>query len=227
VIVDERKFHPWPVKYIAEELSRGTVLADLCQCRVQGIKFNTRERLLESLVRQIISRDQRATSVTVQRSIGKMVGIESSVFPARTRPDVAMLRDGRVHICELKSTRVDYSRFDCVFESQPLARYLSGAGHTGADPWEVEQDLLKLSRFAQLSSQVGSCLFLMVDAYSGTGRSWSNVFSSVAEFRRMMRTDAIRDAAEVLVSNTQIFPIRSAALEARIIVCSVFSREST
>ena len=57
----------------------------------------------------------------------------------------------------MKSSRVDYARFDNVFESKPFRAYLDSVGDAGAVQWEVGQDLIKLHQFKSLSPEVGSC----------------------------------------------------------------------
>ena len=131
--------------------------------------------------------------------------------------------DGAFHVCELKSSRIDYNRFDNVFDSHLLQDYLASRGHDGSSPWEVEQDLIKLRLFHQLSDRVASCLFLMVDAYAGPARSWTAVFSDVDTFRPTMRTDLVRGWAQDLLSATAIESVVAGPAEARIIACMIRS----
>lgn len=214
-------FNPWPLRLIHDRLVAGDVLWRLCQSRAPDRAFNTRESGFETLVRDVLQESDEASSVTVRRRIGSTLGLRNASFPANAQPDVVLQRSGRFHICEVKSGRTDYGRFDCVFESKPFKWYLADAKHTGADPWEVEQDLIKLHLFPRLSNEVGSCVFLMVDAYSGTGRSWTRIFSDLATFRATMRTALVQDLSDELLERTVIMPLRSDRVEARLIACAV------
>jgi hypothetical protein len=173
------------------------------------------------LVRDVLRESDETSNVTVRRRIGSTLGLRNPPFPANAQPDVVLRRGGRVHVCEVKSGRTDYGRFDCVFESKPFQRYLADAGHTGAAPWEVEQDLIKLNLFPRLSNEVSSCVFLMVDAYTGTGRSWTKVFTDLTSFRATMRTALVQDLGQELLARTVILPLRSEHLDARLIACAV------
>ncbi len=220
---DPRLFHPWPLHSICERLSDSDVLVSLCGPRNSTRKFDTRELAFESLMQDVMSQQAGVTNVEIRKRIGGHFGLRRDEFPCHTFPDVLTVCGDTIHICELKSSRTDYSRFDCVFGSVPFRQYLVDMGHDGKDPWEVEQDLIKLRRFAQLSPSVGSCLFLMVDAYSGTGRSWTRVFSELELFCSTMRTKLVREWAEELLTSTVIYPIQTERLSARLIACAVHS----
>ena len=220
---DHHQFHPWPLRRIRERLSDSDVLFSLCGPRDSTRKFDTRELAFESLMHDVMSQQAGVSNVEIRKRIDGRLGLRRDEFPSRAFPDVVTVCDDTIHICELKSSRTDYSRFDCVFGSVPFRQYLVELGHDGKDPWEVEQDLIKLRRFAQLSPSVGCCLFLMVDAYSGRGRSWTQVFSDLDVFRSTMRTGLVREWGEELLTSTVIEPIQTAQLSARLIACAVNS----
>jgi hypothetical protein len=159
--------------------------------------------------------------VKVRKPIGETLGLRNAAFPARSSPDLVVDVDDAFHVCELKSSRTDYNRFDNVFDSRPFRDYLVSRGHDGSPPWEVEQDLIKLRLFHQLSDRVASCLFLMVDAYAGSGHSWTAVFSDVDTFLSTMRTDLVRGWAQDIWSATTIESVVAGPAEARIIACMV------
>ena len=136
-------------------------------------------------------------------------------------PDIVVRHGGKTHILELKSSRIDYSRFDNVFEGAAFKEFLRKAGDAGRVPLEVEQDLIKLSLYPQLSVDVGSCLFLMIDAYDGPGRSWTTVFQSSAGFRETMRTQLAQSWADTLLRSTTIELLEAGGARARLITCVV------
>jgi hypothetical protein len=216
-------YHPWPIhEFRARLCSRDPdTLSRLCQQGIACSTHDTREHILEGLARDLMSRTFSQERVRVRQRIRTTLGPPANApFPARTLPDIVLDLDGTFHICELKSSRTAYGRFDCVFDSQPLRDYLTSQGHNRQPPWEVEQDLIKLRRFHTLSPRVGSCLFLMVDAYTGSD-SWARVFSNADRFARTMRTDLVRGWAQELVDSTTIEPIEAGSTRAKLIVCKV------
>ena len=178
-------------------------------------------RVLETLVRDVVSEQLVVNRIVERGPLGRTLGLSGTAFPARQLPDIVISMDGKFFICEVKSSRVDYSRFDCVFESLPFKGYLVAQGHDGPAPWEVEQDLIRLRLFAGLTDAVQSCLFLMVDAYAGKGRSWASVFSDLDTFKSTMRTHLVRGWSTELLASTMIESIATPQLEARLIVCEV------
>ena len=220
-------FHPWPIEGIRNRLLTGATLWELCQSRTTTRKVDTREFSLEHLVRDVLIEALGEQHVMVRKQIGSTLGLPRVKFPTRARPDIVIAMDGKFHICELKSSRIGYSRFDCVFDSASFREYLFKQGHEGTSPWEVEQDLIKLRRFSELTDTVGSCIFLMIDAYAGHGRSWSKVFSDIDVFTNTMRTNLVRQWGEELLASTSIVPIRTAQAEATMIVCEVHSHANS
>lgn len=219
--VEEPHFNPWPLQLIHDRLMADDVLWQLCQPRTRDRAFDTRELGLEALVRDVLTESAPVSIVTIRRRIGSTLRLRNAPFPANAQPDVVLHHDGRFHVCEVKSGRADYGRFDCVFESKPFQQFLAETGHIGADPWEVEQDLIKLRLFPRLSDEIGSCLFLMVDAYAGTGRSWTRVFRDSALFKETMRTKLIQDLSDELLARSIIVPLRGDRLAANLIACAV------
>ena len=214
-------FAPWPMEVIREQLCTGGVLGKLCKAREPAEKNARREQILEDLVQAVVEAEYGSDRVYVRRGIGHVLGVGNPGFPATKQPDVVLRLGGEFHVCELKASRTDYARRDDVFDSQPFRTFLQSQGHRGRWPWEVEQDLIKLRLFLQLSNRVSSCVFLMVDAYSGAGTSWAEVFGSAGLLRRTMRTDSIRGIADELVSATRIDEISADSMKARVIACAV------
>ena len=86
----------------------------------------------------------------------------------------------------------------------------------------MEQDLIKLRLFSELSLHVASCLFLMVDSYAGNGRSWAHLFQDLEEFKAKMCTRLVRDWAPELLSATIVEKVVTPRLQATLNVCEVF-----
>lgn len=177
-----------------------------------------REKSLENAVHNVMASAFGKEHVIKTRNIGSSLGLGSRLFPATAQPDIVAYQDNHFHICELKSSRTDYSRFDCVFESKPFRAYLQALGYDGKNPWEVEQDLIKLHLYKKLAANVGSCLFVMVDAYAGGGRSWTKVFESKQNFMETMRTELVKGLADTIFDRTTIREIQSEGAKARLII---------
>ncbi|WP_337171391.1 hypothetical protein [Gemmatimonas aurantiaca] len=174
-----------------------------------------------------VVRDQLVVDGLIERAeLRQTLGISTQAFPARSRPDLVVQRGDRFHILEVKSSKADDRRSQCVL-GKPFRVHLENRGHTGPAPWEVEQDLIKLELFAELSPAVESCMFLMVDAYVGSGPWWSDVFSSVELFRTTMRTQFVKESAARFLANTVVEPIVSADCKARLIMCEVVNRRQS
>lgn len=214
---------PWPIEVLKKQLEEGSVLYQLTQPRRVTQGHDIREHALEHIAREVMIRQFGNNHVIVRKQIGNILKLRERPFPAKTMPDISVEHQYMVHIAELKSSRTDYNRFDNVFDSRPFRKYLESCNHTGGAPWEVEQDLIKLHLFQDLSPRVGSCLFLMVDAYEGSGRSWTNVFANRRAFLETMRTDMVKDFADKLLDVTRIEPLEAKGASARLITCVVHS----
>lgn len=214
---------PWPIGALFKRLQEGQNLHLLIRSRQETRGYDVRENILEDIMREVMIEQFGSYRVTVKKQIGTILGLRERSFPARTIPDVTVEHNGLIHISEVKSNRTDYSRFDNVFDSRPFQKYLESVGDAGRIPWEVEQDLIKLKLFKDLSSRVGSCLFIMVDAYGGPGSSWTRVFSSRRSFLNTMRTDLVKGWADKLLTATRIEPLEAQSASARLITCTVHS----
>lgn len=202
----ESELQMWPISALVTRL-KGDHLAQLIAPRQNRPGHDVRENLLESLVEEVMVDAFERENVFLRKPVRAILGLQDAPFPASALPDIAVRRDGQIRFCELKSNRVDYARFDNVFESKPFRAYLGSIGDGGAVPWEVEQDLIKLHLYKSLAPTVGSCLFLMIDAYAGSGLSWSQVFQSRARFLETMQTKLIRSLADQLLAATTITPL--------------------
>src|SRR5438105_3285775 len=217
------RFHPWPIDELLTRLGQDTALMDLTRARNVGGLRNVREVALERLAREVMAQRFGATHVVMRRPIGSTLRLSLRPFPSTAQPDVALHHEGQIHFCEVKSSRTDYPRFDCVCDSKAFREFLRTRGHDGPSPWEVEQDLIKLDLYKTLSPQVGSCLFLMVDAYEGAGQSWTRIFENRASFVATMRTQLVKSWVDRIFAATHIEPIHSHGMTARVIVCAVHS----
>lgn len=212
---------PWPLDELRRRLLEGDTLHRLTRSKQTSKTHDVREIELEDLAQEVMIAAFGRGSVVTRRAIGHTLGIRSAPFPGRARPDIAVRHAGKIHVLELKSSRVDYRRFDNEFRSAPFRAFLRCVGDAGRIPWEVEQDLIKLSLYPRLSEAVGSCVFLMLDAYEGRGRSWTAAFGSPTDFRDTMRTQLVRGWAEALLRTTKIERVATGAAKARLITCVV------
>src|SRR5262249_96305 len=126
----------------------------------QTRRHDVREGALEYVVHELLAGSFGPATVKLRKQIGATLGLRRAPFPGRSVPDIALHIDKIIHICELKSSRADYNRFDSVFDSKPFREYLQSLGYSGQDPWEVEQDIIKPRLYQNLSEKVGSCLFV-------------------------------------------------------------------
>lgn len=215
------RYHPWPVRQLRDRLCSDDTLWKLCRPKATATKHDIREADLEALAAAVMKEQFGSERVRLRRPIAETLGIHSASFPARALPDIVVNMDGSFHVCELKSSRTDYNRFDDVFESRPFKDYLESLGHYGSAPWEVEQDLIKLRLYYELSDRVRSCLFIMIDAYDGPGPAWANVFADPLTFTSTMRTQLVRGWVTELLAGTTIEPISAGRARAKMIVCEV------
>ncbi len=212
---------PWPLETIKQKLLENQILYQIVRPRQRGVKHDRREYILENLVQDVLGQQFGKDHVFARKQLGTTLKLKGRPFPAYSYPDVAVEHQNRIHIAELKSNRTEYGRFDAVFESRPFKEYLNSQGDFGAVPWEVEQDLIKLHLFRGLSQRIGSCLFVMIDAYQGPERSWTDVFSDKRVFRETMRTGVVRGLADRLLKETRIEQLITQNAAARLIICAV------
>lgn len=221
----ENEWHrPWPIKALIDHLCRGSNLRLLIEPRRDSKHRDVREYQLENIAKSVLVEGFGRDRVIVQKPLSRTFNISENDFPANTRPDLVVYHQGFFHICELKSSRKDYNRYHSVV-GRAFREYLDSVGYGGQDPYEVEQDLIKLHQSRTLSNRVGSCLFLMLDAYVGTRWSWTEAFQEKTAFLDRMRTDLIRDMADQLLESTQIKSIDAKGTSANLITCVVHSWE--
>lgn len=214
-------YRPWPLSELRTRLCSTDTLWQLCQPRLPTAQRDARENSLETLVGAVMADHFGHERVTMRKQIGRTLGLGDAPFPGQSLPDIVINVDGAFYICELKSSRTDYGRFDDVFDSAPFKAYLGSVGHEDPPPWEVEQDLIKLRLYHGLSDRVRGCLFLMVDAYAGKSLAWADAFGDVDLFRATMRTALVQGWAEELVSGAAIYPLAAGEAQAKLIVCEV------
>lgn len=216
-------FAPWPIDTIRERLLQERKLHDLCGSRVNDDGFDVREHLLEDLARDAVIDAMAVDRLAERVELRRTLGVASTAFPFRSRPDIVVQLGRSFHILEVKSSKTNDNRIQCVLGTS-FRDHLAARGHSGAPPWEVEQDLIKLSLIAELCETVETCTLLMVDGYSGGGLRWSDIFSDVERFRSTMRTAAISARAGELVAMTRVDALTTTQCDARLIVCRVASR---
>lgn len=211
---------PWPTESMIRGIASSPELGRIVSPK-QSSGRAVREHRLEELLFKCVSDSCGVGSVLIRRQAGRTLGASASQFPGGAIPDLSILLGGRWHFLEAKSSRIDYSRFDDVCESKPMQRFLSEVGDEGARPFEVEQDLIKLGMLPALNERVGTCLFFMVDAYAGCGKSWTDVFADPTLFRSTMRTAFIRSRANAIVASTVIERVQNEGREVRFIASAV------
>ena len=213
---------PWPIPELIARLQCGSLLHDLTRAKQKTAGHDKREYALENVAADVMRDHFGSDHVRLRKSVATSLCMRATNFPATRMPDVAIRDGNRIHICELKSSRTDNGRFDCVLDGR-ARDYFRNLRHTGPNPWEVEQDLVKLHLYKTLSDSVGSCLFLMVDAFTGPGRCWTKVFQDLSLFRETMRTPLVQDLGNRFLTRTQIEPLAVGEVQARLITCEVHS----
>jgi hypothetical protein len=211
---------PWPTAGMIRGLASSPDLGGIVGPKQSSVRA-VRENRLEELIFELVRGSFSPGSVIIRQQAGRTLGASPSQFPGRAIPDLAIHCEGRVHFLEVKSSRTDYPRFDDVCDSKPMQLFLGEMGDSGVRPFEVEQDLIKLGMLPGLSDRVGVCLFFMLDAYTGLGRSWTDVFLDPVLFRSTMRTEFIRSRAETIIASTLIERIQNGGREVRVIVSAV------
>lgn len=211
---------PGPIEVrLAQYLSSKGVLTALCGPK-RAREYNRRESLLEQAVAELLQQEASVTRVERAARIGRTLGLEGTTFPLQTMPDIVVESNGAFDVYEVKSGRVDYSRFDRVV-GKDMRAHLDAQGLTGISPWEVEQDLLRLQAYRRLAVPIRRTMLVLVDAYAGTGRSWSRLFARSDHLREALVTPSLKAQAEVLVANARILPVESDGLAARLILVEV------
>ncbi len=212
---------PWPMDELRRRLLEGDTLHLLTRRKQTSKPRDVRECRIEALAQEVMNETFGEDSVVTRGAIKNTLDLRNAPFPGRAIPDIAVHHAGQTHVLELKSSRVNDNRFDKVFDSVPFKKFLSDIRDTGREPWEVEQDLIKLSLYPRLSDRVGNCMFLMVDAYEGAGRSWTSAFGSPAEFKKTMQTNLVQSWADTLLHTTRIESLETGTAKARLITCVV------
>lgn len=220
---DVDRLAPWPLQRLRERLLEGVTLYGLTgPKRTVGV-YDVRENTLEAIFQQVMVDTFDSSAVEEsRRSMARMLDLPNTIFPASAMPDIVIHHGGKVHILEVKSSRTDYNRFDSVVSSG-IRQFLVGIGEGRVVPTEVEQDLMRLLLYPGLTDEIGSCLFMMVDAYDRTrgGKSWTAAFSNPHTFRKTMKTKFVQAKAEMLVAATTIEELTTADAAARLITCLV------
>jgi hypothetical protein len=206
---------------LVQQLIEGNILHTLTREKDISVRYDVREMILEGLAYAVMLEVFGETSVVARRPIAETLGLRGAPFPGQSRPDIAVRYEEKIHVCELKSNRTDYKRFDRVFDNKAFRAYLQTIGDGGQVPWEVEQDLIKLRLYPRLSDNIGSCLFVMVDAYADVSQSWTRVFEDPDVFRATMRTQLVRGWADELLQNTSVEYLETGGVKARLITCVV------
>jgi hypothetical protein len=213
---------PWPIDELITALCENNLLAELVKPRDASRKRDSREHLLEDTAERVMRNSFDPKHIHTRRSLKTLLNLEAGIYPATCKPDIAIEYADHLHICEIKSGRLDYNRFDNVVDTG-CRTYLMSIAHDGPPPWEVEQDILKLRRFRELSSRVGSCVLVLIDVpmTGPRARSWFDAFSSAVRFEEIMRTKRVRSWATDLLARTRIIELCAGNAKAQLIVCEV------
>lgn len=110
----EDRYHPWPLRELRERLCSGDTLSQLCGPKVKSKRHDTREVNLETLAAALMAEHFGIRRVTLRKPIGRTLDLRGGRFPCQALPDIVVNLDGHFHVCELKSSRTDYNRFDAV-----------------------------------------------------------------------------------------------------------------
>ena len=210
----------WLFTGVVETLQQDGFLTMLCQPKRSTEAVALREKLIESQLESLATTRFGDHNVFCRRRLQDAVPGVEPVYPATAKPDLVVHCDGSAHILEIKSNRTDYQREDREI-GVSIGQHLKELGHDGPAPWEVEQDLIKLTAMRAVSGQISRCTLLIVDAYAGSKWSWTSVFSNAETFRAHMKTDAIRARASEIVLATTIKMVSDGRTQARLIVCEV------
>lgn len=211
----------WPIDEVVARLCAGDTLSQIVAARPTGRRRDVREHLFESLLSETMIAAFGVSAVMLRKQAQIALGLRNTPFPGSLLPDIMVKHNDIVHFCEAKSNRVDYARFDNVLEAGSMRKFLEEQGHTGLAPWEVEQDLIKLHTYPRIDRRVGSCLFLMIDAYRGPGQSWTKLFTDLQAFERMVRTKLVRSISPELIDSTTIIPLHGREVQANLIVSRI------
>lgn len=215
---------PWPLKAMVDQLQRGSTLRRLTEPKRSIRWHDVREYQFENIAESVLVEYFGRENIITRKKIATILNIPQTQFPTNARPDLIVRHCGSLHLCELKASRKDYNRYHKEM-GPSFRKYLNSIDYTGPAPYEVEQDLIKLFLYRHLSERVGSCLFLMVDAYEGPSWSWSAAFQEKSEFLRRMHTPLISGMADELLEFTQIRLLESESADAtaNLITCEVQS----
>lgn len=141
------RFEPWPIRAIRDQLVAGDTLNLLCRARVKDKQFDVREHLLENLSSDVIRQSLAVEWIVERAELRRTLGVSTTAVPARSRPDIVIEVARRLHILEVKSSKTNDNRSQRVLD-KAFREHLRERGHSDGDPWEVEQDLIKLLLFA-------------------------------------------------------------------------------
>lgn len=204
---------------VVDALQRPGFLANLCGAR-KAEEFNVREKVLEEIVAQAVRQRSETRSVQLTSRLGAALGVVGNTYPLDTRPDIVFETPEGVEIIEVKSGRADYARFDCVV-GKGMRGFLDSIGEMDVQPWEVEQDLIRLMTVFDVSPTIQRAHLVLVDAYAGSGRSWTSAFGSADALVALARTEFVHKHAARIVAQTHITHITGDGIQARVIHCEI------
>lgn len=217
------EFAPWPIEALRDRLLEGDLLWRLCRRKdADDGPRATREHLLERAFIEILSdcRGEEVDQVVHDHRLADIVGSSGLGFFGTCEVDVAFSLSGRWHLCEVKSSKVNYRRNDSVV-GKGMGRWLEEHAFPCKTLHEIEQDYIRLLHYPSVSPSVESCLFVLVDAFEREPTLWSNRLGELATFSTFMRSPWTRAAAGRLTSATMVVPLETERMKARLIVCQV------
>lgn len=216
-----RDFAPWPLEELRDRLCSGDVLWELCRSKSSGERSRaSREKILEQVGLDVLRTTFGSANARGPQRLADTLGLPADGFLPTRQVDLACFSGGRWHLCEVKSSRVDYSRHHGEVGAE-ARRWFESVGFPVKSLNEVEQDLVRLLHFPSVSPLVGSCLLIMVDAFQRDSGLWQRRLTDQATFSEFMRSPWVREASQRLTAATAVVPLRSETMTATMIVCEV------
>lgn len=223
------EFSPWPIAALRDRLLEGDLLWRLCRKKdADDGPRATREHLLERAFIDVLSerRGNGVDRVLHDQQLAQVLDRDGIGFFGSCEVDVAFLANERWHLCEVKSSKVNYRRNDSVV-GKGMGRWLEDNAFPCKTLHEIEQDYIRLLHYPSTSPKIGSCLFVLVDAFEREPSLWANRLGDWGTFSAFMRSPWTKASAERLTAATTVVPLETERMKARLIVCEIYACSST
>ncbi len=218
---------PNVLEILREELLRhysaGSHLEDLIGPKHLVRGHDTREHLMEDAAESVVRQALPKARTWVRKRFHDVLRTTTS-FPASAIPDLIVQAERECSVCEFKASRTTDPRFDSELQPKSsLAKYLAERGCTTSGVTEVEQDIVKLLAYREACAAVSHGVFIMIDGYGANNsrRSWSQVFSREANWLDAIKTNIVKQAAQLVFSSVSIRPIACGKMRANMISLAV------